>query len=73
MIPLNSLSQAGTIDPLKGLEISSKAVTYFFDKHLKNRALDMGELSEKYEELEIRVYKGDSLSSASNISHTSKY
>ncbi|WKK67133.1 chlorophyllase/cutinase-like alpha/beta fold protein [Lutimonas zeaxanthinifaciens] len=72
MVPLNSLSQAGNIDPLYGLEISNKVVTYFFDKHLKNRELDMGELSSKYEELDITVYKGDSLSSVSNLKQTSE-
>lgn len=71
MVPLNTLSQAGNIDPLKGLEISSKAVTYFFDKHLRNKELDLVELSSKFEELEITVYEGDSLSSVSNLTPTS--
>jgi hypothetical protein len=36
MIPVRSLSGAGDIDPYLGMEIVTKLLTSFFDKHLKN-------------------------------------
>ena len=72
MVPIKILSQAGRIDPEMGLEISSKAVTYFFDRHLKNKKVDLKELSLKYELLEVTVYEGDSLSTATNFKQTAK-
>ncbi len=62
MIPVQSLAGTGDIDPYMGMEIVTRLVTSFFDRHLKN---DMGaapqELDEQYELLEMTVYQGDSI------------
>jgi hypothetical protein len=61
MIPVKALSQAGDIDPDLAMEITTKLVTSFFDKHLKDKAVDMNALSSEYEMLEIGTFEGDSL------------
>lgn len=61
MIPLQALSQAGTIDPTLGLEITSSTVASFFDKHLKEESIDMNKLDAKYELLQMKIYEGDSV------------
>lgn len=66
MIPLNALSQAGDIDPDLAIEITSKVVTSFFDKHLKNKEIDLDALNSEYEMLEINIFKGDSITSVTN-------
>ncbi len=66
MIPLNALSQAGTIDPDLAIEITSKVVTSFFDKHLKNKEIDLNALNSEYEMLEINIFQGDSITSIMN-------
>ncbi|MBI9053322.1 MAG: hypothetical protein JEY96_05860 [Bacteroidales bacterium] len=67
MIPVQSLSRAGGIDPYQGIEIVTKLLTSFFDKHLKNEPdSDPQKISEEYKLLEMTVYQGDSLSSVSN-------
>lgn len=67
MIPVRSLSRAGDIDPYQGMEIVTKLLTSFFDKHLKNRPdADPKKIDEEYELLEMNVYQGDSLSSVRN-------
>ena len=60
MIPVRSLSQAGDIDPDLAMEITRKVVTSFFDKHLKNKDIDMDALNTEYEMLKIKAFKGDS-------------
>jgi S-formylglutathione hydrolase FrmB len=54
MIPMKSLSQAGAIEPELGIEITSKLVTSFFDKHLKRKTINMQALELKYNELKLR-------------------
>jgi predicted dienelactone hydrolase len=66
MIPLRALSQAGDIDPDLGMEITRAVVTSFFDKHLKNKAVDMNALNAEYEMLKLSVFTGDSLVSDRN-------
>jgi dienelactone hydrolase len=67
MIPVKSLSGAGDIDPYQGMEIVTKLLTSFFDKHLKNKTYsDPQKISDEYELLEMTVYKGDSLSLVRN-------
>jgi hypothetical protein len=61
MIPVRSLSQAGAIDPDLAMEITRKVVTSFFDKHLKNKDIDMNVLNSEYEMLKIEAFNGDSL------------
>jgi len=61
MIPVRALSQAGTIDPDLALEITRRLVTSFFDKHLKNKAIDLNTLNSEYEMLRVNVFQGDSL------------
>lgn len=60
MIPVNSLSGCGSIDPYLGLEITNKLVTSFFDKHLKALPnIDPKQVSEKYESLEMTIHAGE--------------
>lgn len=67
MIPVRSLSGAGDIDPYLGMEIVTKLLTSFFDKHLKNKQdSDPQKIDEEYELLEMNVYQADSLSLISN-------
>ena len=66
MIPLKSLNQAGDIDPDLAIEITSKVLTSFFDKHLKDKDLDLSLLSSDYEMLKLSIFKGDSLKSVMN-------
>lgn len=61
MIPVKALSQAGDIDPNLAIEITSKVVTAFFDKHLKNKEIDLNTLNSKYKLLELKTFKGDSI------------
>jgi len=57
MIPVRALSQAGDIDPDLAMEITRRVVTSFFDKHLKNKAIDLDALSLEYEMLHISIFK----------------
>lgn len=61
MIPLRALSLAGNIDPHLSMEITTKVITSFFDKHLKEKDIDLNDVGVKYDMLELNVYKGDSL------------
>lgn len=65
MIPVRSLSQAGTIDPDLAIEITRKVVTAFFDKHLKSKAIDLNALDSEYEMLKLHSFKGDAQISGS--------
>jgi dienelactone hydrolase len=66
MIPVRSLSRAGGIDTYKGMEIVTKLLTSFFDKHLKHKTgADPLRISKEYDLLEMKVYKGDSLNTVS--------
>ena len=66
MIPVRALSQAGDIDPDLAMEITRAVVTSFFDKHLKNKAVDLNALNREYEMLKMNAFIGDSLVSGSN-------
>ena len=66
MIPVRALSQAGDIDADLAMEITRAVVTSFFDKHLKNKAVDLNALNREYEMLKMNVFIGDSLVSGSN-------
>ena len=59
MIPLEMLSEAGEIEPEKGIEITSRLITTFFDKHLKNKDVDVDLLNSEYELLNLKIYKGE--------------
>ncbi|KEO75425.1 hypothetical protein EL17_00765 [Anditalea andensis] len=61
MIPVRALSQAGSINPDLAIEITGKVITSFFDKHLKNKKIDLDSLNSEYEMLEVIIYKGDSI------------
>ena len=58
MVPLQSLSQAGNIDPDLGIEISTDLVVSFFDKHLKAKPIDMNTFNTKYDMLDFVIFKG---------------
>lgn len=66
MIPLQALSQAGAIDPGLAIEIASKVVTSFFDKHLKRKDIDLNTLNAEFEQLDMNIFKGDSIKFAIN-------
>ncbi len=57
MIPINAISQAGSIDPYLGLEITNDLVVAFFDKHLKNQKVDFTELNSDYDMLKLEIFK----------------
>ena len=61
MIPLQTLSQAGSIDPDLGMEITTRTVSSFFDKHLKQNDIDLSVLGVEYDMLNLTVYEGDSV------------
>lgn len=61
MIPLQSLNQAGDIDPDLAIEIASRVVTSFFDEHLKSKDIDLFNLKSEYELLVMNVFRGDSM------------
>ncbi|WP_081212044.1 alpha/beta hydrolase family protein [Salegentibacter sediminis] len=59
MIPLEALNQAGDIEPGLGIEITSKLVTLFFDKHLRSKEVDFSSLDSRYEQLKLSIFKGN--------------
>lgn len=62
MIPVKSLAGTGEIDPYLGMEIVTKLVTSFFDKHLKNvQHENLQNIGDQYDLLEMKVYQGDSI------------
>lgn len=62
MIPVRKIAGTGKIDPIVGMEIITKLVTSFFDRHLKNeRSADPQKINEQYDLLEMTIYKGDSI------------
>lgn len=59
MIPVNSLSGCGTIDPYLGIEITNSLVTAFFDTHLKGLPNNNPkQVRNKYDLLEMTIHKG---------------
>lgn len=58
MIPLEIINQAGGIEPEMGIEITSKLVTSFFDRHLKSKDVDLNSLDSEYDHLNLKSYKG---------------
>lgn len=63
MIPLKFLSQAGSIDPELGIEITRRLTTGFFNQHLKNIKSDFDTLDKRYDLLKLKITKGDSIRS----------
>lgn len=62
MIPVRSVAGTGAIDPYRGMEIITKLVASFFDRHLKNRQdANPEDIAQQYELLEMTVYRGDSI------------
>lgn len=62
MIPVPSLAGSGSIDPELGMEITTKLVTAFFDRHLRHKeGVDIEALKAEFELLELKVFKGDSV------------
>ncbi len=62
MIPVSAVAGTGAIDPYLGMEIVTKLVTSFFDRHLKNAPEANPQwIGEQYELLEMTVYPGDSI------------
>lgn len=62
MIPLQSLAGTGTIDAEQGLKITNELIVEFFDKHLKKDVkADPFKIREKYNLLEMKVHKGNSI------------
>lgn len=61
IVPLQALNQAGDIDPNLAIEIASKTVSSFFDKHLKHQEINMQALSAQYNMLEMHIHQGDSI------------
>ena len=61
MIPLKALSQAGDIDPDLATEMTTKLIISVFDKHLKNKKIDVNALALAYPMLELKIHQGDSL------------
>ncbi|MUP45979.1 hypothetical protein E0K83_09515 [Gramella sp. BOM4] len=59
MIPLKELSQAGEIDPYLGMQLTTKLVISFFDKHLKKKNLDINSLASEYDSLELSIDRPD--------------
>lgn len=60
MIPVRSLSGTGKIDPYLGMEIVTKLLTSFFDKHLKNKPdSDPQKIDKEYKLLEMNIYQDD--------------
>ncbi|PTX41497.1 platelet-activating factor acetylhydrolase isoform II [Christiangramia gaetbulicola] len=57
MIPINAISQAGSIDPYLGIEITNSLLVAFFDKHLKNQEIDFTELNSDYDMLKLEIFK----------------
>lgn len=57
MIPLEILSEAGEINPDRGIKIMARLVTGFFDRYLKNRDVDFNSLASEYEHLELISHK----------------
>jgi len=62
MIPMQALAGTGSIEPYLGMEIVTKLVTSFFNKHLKNlQDSNPQNIGEQYELLEMTVHLGDSI------------
>lgn len=61
MVPVKSLTGNGDIDAELGIEIATKLVTAFFDKHLKNMVAEPRQIADQYELLELKVFEGDSI------------
>lgn len=60
MIPVNSLSGCGSIDPYLGIEITNSVLTAFFDKHLRGLPnVDPKQVGDKYDLLEMTVHTGE--------------
>lgn len=62
LIPVPALAGTGSIDPYLGMEITSRLVTSFFDRHLQNESgVNIEALGNQYDLLEMTIHKGDSI------------
>jgi len=62
MVPVRSLAQTGAVDPDLCIKITNELTLAFFDKHLKtDRRADPGKVSQRYDQLEMSIFKGDSV------------
>lgn len=62
MIPVQKLAGTGTIDPYLGIDIITKLLTSFFDRHLKqSQEANPQDIGEQFELLKMTVYRGDSI------------
>lgn len=62
MIPVPAVAGTGSIDPYVGIEIVTRLVTTFFDRHLKDDPNASPErIDEQYDLLEMTIHKGDSI------------
>ncbi len=66
MIPLNALSEAGEIDPDLAMMITTSVLTSFFDRHLKDKDVDMQALAKKYDKLDLKEIRGDAKTADAN-------
>ncbi|MFT4565354.1 MAG: hypothetical protein ACI9FN_000307 [Saprospiraceae bacterium] len=56
MIPMRAISTAGSIDPNVAIEASCGLLRSFFDKHLKNKEVDIKESISEFPLLELDIY-----------------
>ena len=61
MVPVSTLAGTGSIDAEEGILIVSDLVTAFFDRHLKNEPKANPDSFSTSGQLELRVFKGDSI------------
>lgn len=59
MIPVTTISQAGTIDPSLAMEATNALLLAFFNQELKQNPMNTKELISNYSMLELQFYDGD--------------
>lgn len=59
MIPVTTISQAGTIDPSLAMEATNALLLAFFNQELKQNPMNTKELIADYSMLELQFYDGD--------------
>jgi dienelactone hydrolase len=66
MINLPFINEAGTINPNRVYEITTKTLLQFFDMYLLDKSSNLLELNNKYSELEIKINKKLDTTNAKN-------
>jgi len=56
MLNLPLINESGSIDPLKGFEVTNKIIVQFFDRYLLNKSIDLIDLKNTYPEIEIEFF-----------------